>query len=98
MASSPPSRPEAELLSLPSASESQLSSLVYDLSNQANAAMENMLKMINEIDQNSSEVQDEIGKCRDFALEKKKTLDQEKEHFQKAAYAVINILNNHDIS
>ncbi|KAJ8543082.1 hypothetical protein K7X08_005605 [Anisodus acutangulus] len=35
--------------------ESQFSSLVYELSQQVQGAMENMLKMINEIDQSSTE-------------------------------------------
>ena len=51
-----------------------------------------------EIDQNSSDVMDDIKNLKDFALERKRTLDEEKEHYQKAAYAVISMLNNQVIS
>ncbi|XP_027083294.1 uncharacterized protein [Coffea arabica] len=94
--SSSPSRSPANAeLALPRSDvESQLSSLLYDLSHRVQAAMEDMLKMINEIDQNSSDVMDDIKNCMDFALERKRTLDEEKEHYQKAAYTVISMLNN----
>ncbi|XP_057467647.1 uncharacterized protein LOC130757010 [Actinidia eriantha] len=60
-------------------------------------AMENMLKMINEIDENSTGIMEEIAKCKDNALEKKKTLEEWKESFQKAASTVLDMLNNNDI-
>ncbi|XWS70358.1 hypothetical protein CRYUN_Cryun03dG0041200 [Craigia yunnanensis] len=41
-----------------------------------------------EIDQNSSGIMEEIEKCKDSALERKKSLEEEKEQFQKAAYTV----------
>ncbi|KAK4355430.1 hypothetical protein RND71_024401 [Anisodus tanguticus] len=75
--------------------ESQFSSLVYELSQQVQGAMENMLKMINEIDQSSTEVMEEMEKCKDSALERRKTLEEQKDHFQRAAYAILNMLNNH---
>ncbi|RYR44452.1 hypothetical protein Ahy_A08g040777 [Arachis hypogaea] len=55
--------------------------------------MENMLKMITEINQNSVLIEEEIEKCKGSALDKKRTLDEEKNHFQKAAYAVLDMLN-----
>lgn len=58
--------------------------------------MENMLKMINEVDQNSAGIVEEIEKCKDSALEKKRILEEEKERFQKAAYTVLDLLNNRD--
>ncbi|XP_061346171.1 uncharacterized protein LOC133291860 [Gastrolobium bilobum] len=73
--------------------ENQFSSLVYDISNEAQAIMENMLKMIAEINQNSAVIEKEIEKCKGYALEKKRVLDEEKDHFQKAAYAVLDMLN-----
>ncbi|KAM7459413.1 hypothetical protein LguiA_036407 [Lonicera macranthoides] len=78
--------------------ESQLSSLIYDLSQQVQGAMENMLKMTNEIDQNSAGVTEEIEKCKETALERNKTLEEEKEYFQKAAHTVLDMLNNKDIN
>ncbi|CAK9166604.1 unnamed protein product [Ilex paraguariensis] len=78
--------------------ESKLSSLVYDLSQQVQVTMENMLKMITEIDQNSAEIMEDVEKCKDSALERKKTLEVEKERFQKAAYTVLDMLNNRETS
>ncbi|XP_059318664.1 uncharacterized protein LOC132069279 [Lycium ferocissimum] len=74
--------------------ESPLSSVVYELSQQVQRAMENMLKMINEIDQSSNEVTEDVEKCKDSALERRKTLEEQKEDFQRAAYAILNMLNN----
>ncbi|KAL9443111.1 hypothetical protein AB3S75_016462 [Citrus x aurantiifolia] len=76
--------------------ESQLSSLVYDMSQQVHMVMQNMLKMIAEIDQNSSGIMEEVEKCKNLALERKKSLEEEKERFQKAAFAVLDMLNDRD--
>lgn len=57
-----------------------------------------MMNPSSEIDQNSADIMDEIKNCKDFALERKRTLEEEKEHFQRAAYAVINMLNKQEIS
>ncbi|PPD73388.1 hypothetical protein GOBAR_AA12059 [Gossypium barbadense] len=59
-------------------------------------AMENMLKMINEIDQNSLGIMEEVEKCKESALERKKSLEEEKEKFQKAAYTVLDMLNSRE--
>ncbi|KAA8521709.1 hypothetical protein F0562_012382 [Nyssa sinensis] len=80
-----------------SEAESQLSSLVYDLSQQVQVAMENILKMTSEIDQNSAGIMEEIEKFKDSALERKKALEEEKECFPKAAYTVLDLLNNREI-
>uniref|UniRef100_M1B5J9 Uncharacterized protein n=2 Tax=Solanum tuberosum TaxID=4113 RepID=M1B5J9_SOLTU len=58
--------------------------------------MENMLKMINEIDQSSTEVTEDMEKCKESALERSKTLEEQKEHFQRAAYAILDMLNNQE--
>ncbi|MCL7045784.1 hypothetical protein MKW94_024314 [Papaver nudicaule] len=71
------------------AAESHLSSTMSH-----NKCKENMLKMINEIDQSSSGIMEEIEKCKDSATDKKKMLDEEKERFQKAAYMALDMLNN----
>ncbi|KAI3992464.1 hypothetical protein MKX01_022555 [Papaver californicum] len=76
------------------ADDTQFSSLVYDVSQQVQVAMENMLRMTNEIDQSSSGIMEEIEKCKESANEKKKMLDEEKERFQKAALMALDMLNN----
>ncbi|XP_076920364.1 uncharacterized protein LOC143581472 [Bidens hawaiensis] len=73
---------------------SSLSSVIYELSQQVQAGMENMLKMVSEIDQSSNGVTEDIEKCNESALERKRTLEEEKELFQKAAYSVLDMLNN----
>ncbi|KAK9983667.1 hypothetical protein SO802_033192 [Lithocarpus litseifolius] len=92
-----PSPSDVQLLPAPEP-ESQLSSLVHDLSRQLQGAMENMLKMIEfiVIDQNSAGIMEEIEKCNDSALERKRILEEEKQRFQKAAYTVLGMLDNRD--
>lgn len=51
-----------------------------------------------EIDQNSAGIMEEIEKCKDAACERKKALNEEKDRFQKAAYTVLDLLNNREIS
>ncbi|XP_058074799.1 uncharacterized protein LOC131223410 [Magnolia sinica] len=87
----------SQTILLPEA-DSQLSALIYDVSQQAQAAMENMLKMINEIDQSSVGIMEEIEKCKESAVERKKILEDEKGHFQKAAFTVLEMLNAGEIS
>ncbi|CAN1162110.1 hypothetical protein LINPERPRIM_LOCUS1354 [Linum perenne] len=94
MATSKEDSQALQLVAPSSETESQLSALVYDLSQQVQSAMGDMLKMTSEIDQNSVEVMVEIAKCKDLVAEKKKALDEEKEQFQKAAYAVLEMLNS----
>ncbi|XP_010519920.1 PREDICTED: uncharacterized protein LOC104799213 [Tarenaya hassleriana] len=76
--------------------ESDLSSLVYEMSQQVQMAMENMLKMVNEIDQNSIGIKEEIEKSKEYAVEKKRVLEDEKEQFQKAAYTILDMLSSRD--
>ena len=40
---------------------------------------------------------EEMAKCKDNALERRKTLEEQKENFQKAAFTVLDMLNNKDI-
>ncbi|MBA0547820.1 hypothetical protein Golob_018961 [Gossypium lobatum] len=37
---------------------------------------------------------EEVEKCKESALERKKSLEEEKEKFQKAAYTVLDMLNS----
>jgi len=46
-----------------------------------------------EIDVHSAEVTDEMEKCKESALLRRKAIEEEKECFQKAAYAVLDVLN-----
>ncbi|KAF5743275.1 Polyamine-modulated factor 1-binding protein 1 [Tripterygium wilfordii] len=80
----------------PEESEQKLSALVYDMSQHIQMAVDNMFKMINEIEQNTAGIMEEIGKCKDSAIERKKDLDEEKERFQKAAYTVLDMLSRRD--
>ncbi|CAN0906990.1 hypothetical protein LINGRAHAP2_LOCUS24554, partial [Linum grandiflorum] len=94
MATSKEDSQALQLVVTSSEAESQLSALVYDLSQQVQSAMGDMLKMTSEIDQNIDEVMVEMEKSKDFAAERKKALDEEKEKFQKAAYAVLEMLGS----
>ena len=47
-----------------------------------------------EIDENSGQITEEIDKCKESALEKKRGLEESKEQVEKAAYAVLQMLNN----
>lgn len=53
-----------------------------------------MYNLDSEIDQNSAGIMEEIERCKDTASERKKALEEEKDRFQKAAYAVLDLLNN----
>ncbi|KAL0685993.1 hypothetical protein Bca4012_052841 [Brassica carinata] len=88
--------------------ESDLASLVFDfvgpespdtlkfaeMSQQVQVGMENMLKFVNEIDGNSVGIKEEIDRSKEFAMEKKRVLEEEKEQFQKAAYTILDMLSN----
>ncbi|KAL4561830.1 hypothetical protein LXL04_034010 [Taraxacum kok-saghyz] len=50
-----------------------------ELSQQVQAGMENMLKMITEIDQSSSGIKEEIEKCKYYAFERKRSLEEDKD-------------------
>ncbi|MBA0756992.1 hypothetical protein Gotri_020120 [Gossypium trilobum] len=39
---------------------------------------------------------EEVEKCKESALERKKSLEEEKEKFQKAAYTVLDMLNSRE--
>ncbi|VVA15003.1 PREDICTED: LOC18788379 [Prunus dulcis] len=93
MASSSPSQPDLQLQLQPE-TESQMSSIVYEISQEVQGAMENMLKMMSEIDENSAGITEEIEKCKEQSLEKKRGLEEAKEQVEKAAYAVLEMLNN----
>ncbi|KAG6387967.1 hypothetical protein SASPL_153163 [Salvia splendens] len=97
MASSPPTT--GTELAVPSpAAESQLSSLIYDLSQNLQVSMDNMLKIISEIDQNSGGITEEIEKSKESALQRKIQLEEKRDSFQKTTYAIFDMLNGRDTS
>ncbi|ONI17138.1 hypothetical protein PRUPE_3G140100 [Prunus persica] len=52
------------------------------------------LGRMGEIDENSGRITEEIEKCKEQSLEKKRGLEEAKEPVEKAAYAVLGMLNN----
>ncbi|ESW09090.1 hypothetical protein PHAVU_009G099200 [Phaseolus vulgaris] len=74
-------------------SENHLSSLIYEISNEVQEIMENLFKTITEINHNSAVIDEEIEKCKGSALERKTALNEDRDNFQKAAYAVLEMLN-----
>jgi len=46
-----------------------------------------------EINHNSAVIDEEIEKCKGSALERKTALNEDRDNFQKAAYAVLEMLN-----
>ncbi|XP_014500817.1 uncharacterized protein LOC106761762 [Vigna radiata var. radiata] len=83
----------SELITTEVESENHLSSLIYEISNEVQEIMENMLKTITEINHNSAVIEEEIEKCKGSALERKRALNEDRDNFQKAAYAVLDMLN-----
>ncbi|XP_039142994.1 uncharacterized protein LOC120280284 [Dioscorea cayenensis subsp. rotundata] len=71
----------------------QLSALLYDVSQQVEIAMHSMLKMASEISESTGEIMEEMEKCKEFVSVKNTMLEEEKDKFQKAAIAVIEMLN-----
>ncbi|RWR73839.1 hypothetical protein CKAN_00214500 [Cinnamomum micranthum f. kanehirae] len=86
------STPSESLLPL-SQPDSQLSLLLFDVSQQVQVAMENMLKLIGEIDQSSAGIMEDIERSKESSVERKKILEEERERFQKAAFTVLEMLN-----
>ncbi|XP_073029710.1 uncharacterized protein [Primulina eburnea] len=95
MTSSPP--PSGGELVRRSDDESRLSSLVYDLSQNVQTMMDNMLAMIKEIDQNSAGIMKEIENSKDSVYQRKNTLEQEKELLHKTAFSVLGMLSSRDL-
>ncbi|QCE16176.1 uncharacterized protein LOC114163020 [Vigna unguiculata] len=83
----------SELITTEVESENPLSSLIYEVSNEAQEIMENIFKTITEINHSSAVIEEEIEKCKGSALERKRALNEDRDNFQKAAYAVLDMLN-----
>ncbi|ERN06036.1 hypothetical protein AMTRI_Chr05g73330 [Amborella trichopoda] len=84
-----PSPSNPQLLSETAA---QLSSLVDDVIQQAQGATENMLRMISEIDESSNGITEEMAQSKESTINRKKTLEEERERFQNAAMNVLAML------
>ncbi|KAM0893137.1 hypothetical protein ACQ4PT_025310 [Festuca glaucescens] len=74
-------------------SESQISALLFDMSNQVQDSLQNMLKMTSEIEQCGGEIEAEIEQAKEGVADKCRVLEEEKERFQKVALAALNILS-----
>ncbi|PKU78951.1 uncharacterized protein LOC114579686 [Dendrobium catenatum] len=81
----------------PQATESPISALLYDVSQQVQDTIQNMLKMNTEIEQSSGDIVEEIEKSKESAGAKSKILEEEKDRYQKAAMAVLQMLGGTDI-
>ncbi|KAM0933436.1 hypothetical protein DsansV1_C35g0228941 [Dioscorea sansibarensis] len=55
--------------------------------------MHSMLKMASEISESTGEIMEEMEKCKEYVNVKNTMLEEEKDRFQKAAIAVIEMLN-----
>ncbi|GAB2223082.1 hypothetical protein Droror1_Dr00017219 [Drosera rotundifolia] len=73
--------------------DSPFSSLIFDISQQIQEGMEDLLKMTNEIDVLSAEIAEDVEKCKEAALERTKAIEEETACFQNAAYAVLDVLS-----
>ncbi|CAL4902656.1 unnamed protein product [Urochloa decumbens] len=73
--------------------ESKISALLFDVSQQVQSGLQNMLKMSSEIQQCDSEIEAEVERARDAVAEKGRALDDERERVQKAALAALDILS-----
>ncbi|CAN6456411.1 unnamed protein product [Victoria cruziana] len=72
---------------------SQLSVVLFDQMQQAQAAYDNMLNMISEIDRRSAEIKEDVDRCKGWAIERKKMVEEEKERFRVAALNALDLLN-----
>ncbi|KAH9760999.1 polyamine-modulated factor 1-binding protein [Citrus sinensis] len=103
-----PSQIDTQIVDVQSSEvESQLSSLVYGSFSYTRFTFSRCFPQFqnsnhtgfvhsSEIDQNSSGIMEEVEKCKNLAFERKKSLEEEKERFQKAAFAVLDMLNDRD--
>uniref|UniRef100_A0A0D9WDG6 Uncharacterized protein n=1 Tax=Leersia perrieri TaxID=77586 RepID=A0A0D9WDG6_9ORYZ len=72
--------------------ESTITALLCDVSQQVQEALQGMLKMTSEIGQCGGEIEAEIERAKEAVAVKGRALDDDRDRFQKAALAVLNIL------
>ncbi|KAG6409621.1 hypothetical protein SASPL_127662 [Salvia splendens] len=68
------------------------------LSQNLQVSMDNMLKIISEIEQNSGGITEEIEKSKESALQRKIQLEEKRDSFQKTTYAIFDMLNGRNTS
>ncbi|XP_052154917.1 uncharacterized protein LOC127772955 [Oryza glaberrima] len=73
--------------------ESRITALLFDVSQQVQEALQGMLKMTGEIEQCGAEIEAEIERAKEAIADKGRALDDDRERFQKAAVAALNILS-----
>ncbi|OEL20261.1 hypothetical protein BAE44_0018719 [Dichanthelium oligosanthes] len=73
--------------------DSKLSALLFDVSQQVQGGLQNMLKMSSEIERCDGEIEAEVERARDAVAEKGRALDDDRERVQKAALAALDILS-----
>ncbi|CAM0912695.1 unnamed protein product [Alopecurus aequalis] len=73
--------------------ESQISALLFDMSQQVQDSLQNMMKMTSEIEQCGGDIEAEIEQAKEGVDDKCRALEEEKERFQKVALATLNILS-----
>ncbi|KAL4318556.1 hypothetical protein GQ457_18G002670 [Hibiscus cannabinus] len=95
MATSPSQQADAQSLPprAPEEAESVLSSLVYATRAESQFCLSEKLNFREFITHRFFVA---VKKCKDSALERQKSLEDEKEQFQKAAYTVLEMLNSRE--
>ncbi|KAF0920108.1 hypothetical protein E2562_033356 [Oryza meyeriana var. granulata] len=73
--------------------ESRITALLFDVSQQVQEVLQGMLKMTGEIEQCGGEIEAEIERAREAVADKGRALDDDRDRFQKAALAALNILS-----
>ncbi|EES07049.1 hypothetical protein BDA96_04G207100 [Sorghum bicolor] len=73
--------------------DSNLSALLFDVSQQVQGGLQSMLKMSSEIVRCDGEIDAEVERARDAMAEKGRALHDERERVQKAALAALDILS-----
>ncbi|KAL6838234.1 hypothetical protein ACP4OV_031950 [Aristida adscensionis] len=73
--------------------DAQLSALLFEVSQQVQGALQSMLKMSGEIGRCGGEIEAELERAREGVAEKAQALDDDRDRFQKAALAALDILS-----
>ncbi|CAD6334439.1 unnamed protein product [Miscanthus lutarioriparius] len=73
--------------------DSNLSALLFDVSQQVQGGLQSMLKMSSEIARCDGEIDAEVERARDAVAEIGRVLHDERERVQKAALAALDILS-----
>lgn len=69
-----------------------LTDIISGILKQTEAAMEDLLPMISEIDGSAVDIKEQINQKRDMAMDRRASLEQTRERFQQAASSVLEML------